>query len=872
LSKIDLPASPRGASLSTLTWSIAACAAVLLLTGLRAVTIADIPALLVIALTTALLDQYPVYLDPSGELPLSPVITVAGLVLFGWAPTLLGAAAGTMFGLVRRSWQDVLVGGGDQLLSLSAAALVVYAMPDWGSPSDVLLAGLAYTVVHLIVSSAHLHLEEGLTWARAVRFRATSTTFHMAIFTLAALVAVWAADNNPALTTRLLVPPLAAALTLQLYLPRILRGQEQRRALAAVSVLAAAVDARDPYTADHSAAVAELSRRIARVLGLDEPEVHRVYLTGLLHDVGKTVIPSEILLKPGKLTGDEWRVMQSHVEAGVRIVESISGLAEIAPLVGASHENLNGTGYPSRLAGDQIPLSSRINLVVDAYNAMTTDRPYRAARSPRDAIDELARNAGTQFDPRVIAALQTVLTRAGVIRQPAGGIPERRAGRPGSAALPAWVLLFRHPSFALLWGGQLVSFLGDEIFFIALTLWVYQLTKSATVLAGALITATVGQGLLGFLAGALADRVDRRGLMIAADLGRAALVAALPFVLLRSLPAGFLVLVVLNIGTVFFRSAVYGLIPVVVPEEILPTGTAMLQTTERIAEIIGGVLGGAIVLTLGYHMVFYLDALSFVVSAVCVGLMPLVWRAGLGTGAPKHLVTEISEGLTYIRRTPLHLVLALLIVPGYLTLAFPALRAPMIIRAAGLPVVAYGVINSVIGVGKLVSALTLAATGRRWVSVPFVIVVFLLTGVGVGLFGLTTSYPVLIAGAFLFGVGNIATNIANASISLANAPSWIVGRLMASRQVFIAGTTLLGMLVFGRLADVAGPQAALVLLGMVSIAGVAIVWVAAGRDLPVLRRDTFQAATVPPPAREARSGAPAPPPEPRHVRPARNAR
>ncbi|SRR5579875_785619 len=869
---VEMTAARRNVPLTTLTWGIAACSAVLLASGARGITTADIPAVLVIALTTALLDQYPIYLDPSGELPLSPVITVAALVLFGWTPTLLGAAAGMTFGLLRRPWQDVLMDSGDQLLSISAAALVVYAMPEWGSAGDVIVAGLVYTVIRWILASAHLHLEEGLTWPQAVRFQVTSTTFHMAAFTGAAFVAVWAASNNPSLTARLLVPPLAAALTLQLYLPRILRGREQRRALAAVSVLAAAVDARDPYTADHSAAVAELSRRIARVLGLDEPEVHRVYLTGLLHDVGKTVIPSEILLKPGKLTSEEWRIMQSHVEAGVRIVESISGLAEIAPLVGASHENLNGTGYPSKLAGEQIPLSSRINLVVDAYNAMTTDRPYRAARSPREALEELARNAGTQFDPRVIAALQTVLARAGVMRLHAGAAEQRRAPDAGRGPLPAWALLFRQPSFALLWGGQLVSFLGDEIFFIALTLWVYQLTKSATVLAVALITATVGQGLLGLLAGALADRIDRRGVMIAADLGRAALVAALPFVLLRSLPAGLLVLVVLNVGTVFFRSAVYGLIPAVVPDEILPTGTAMLQTTERIAEIVGGVLGGAIVLTLGYHMVFYLDALSFVVSAVCVGLMPLAWRAGLGGAAPKHLVTEISEGLTYIGRTPLHLVLALLIVPGYLTLAFPALRAPMIIRAAGLPVVAYGVINSVIGVGKLASAVALAATGRRWVSVPFVIMTFLLTGVGVGLFGLTTSYPVLIAGAFLFGAGNIATNIANASISLANAPSWIVGRLMASRQVFIAGTTLLGMLVFGRLADVAGPQAALVLLGMVSIAGVAIVWVAAGRNLPVPRRAAARAATAPTPADEPRSGAAGRPPDPRAARPAGNVR
>ncbi|HYM71187.1 MAG TPA: MFS transporter [bacterium] len=819
--------------ISALTWGIAASSAVLLVTGLRVITTAEIPAVLVIALTTALLDHYPVYLDPAGELPLTPVITVATVVLFGWAPTLLGAAAGMTIGFLRRPARDVLANGGDQLLALSAGAIVAYVAPPTGTNvSDVILAGAAYAMARLVLSAARLHIEESITWPRAIRFQVTATTFHMAAFTGAAAVAVWAVSNSPSLANRLLVPPLAATLTLQLYLPRILRGQEQRRALAAVSVLAAAVDARDPYTADHSAAVAELSRRVARILGLDEPEVHRVYLTGLLHDVGKTVIPLEVLLKPGKLTNEEWRIMQSHVEAGVRIVESISGLAEIAPLVAGSHENFNGTGYPSKIAGDQIPLSSRINLVVDAYNALTTNRPYRAARSSDAAIQELEAHAGTQFDPRVVAAFRAALGYARAGRRDRSVADERGAPGPSARRKPSWVALFREPAFALLWTGQLVSFLGDEIFFIALTLWVYQLTGSATVLALTLITATVGQGLLGLLAGALADRMDRRGLMIASDLGRAALVAVLPFVLLRSLPAGFVVLIVLNVGTVFFRSAVYGLIPAVVPEDILPTGTALLQTTERVAEIIGGVLGGAIVLTLGYHTVFYLDALSFVFSAVCVGLMPVAWRVGLATTAPKHLITEIGEGLAYIRNTPLHLVLALLIVPGYLTLAFPALRAPMIIKAAGLPIVAYGVINSVIGVGKLVSAVTLASTGRRWVNIPFVMATFLLTGVAVALFGATTAYPALIVAAFFFGAGNIATNIANVAISLANAPSWIVGRLMASRQVFIAGTTLLGMLVFGRLADVAGPQVSVVMLGVISVLGVLIVWIVAGRDLP----------------------------------------
>ena len=101
--------------------------------------------------------------------------------------------------------------------------------------------------------------------------------------------------------------------------------------------------------------------------------------------------------------------MQSHVDAGVRIVESIIGLSQIAPIVGASHERLDGRGYPKGLSGDDIPIGSRINLVVDAYNALTTNRPYRAGRSPEEALRELDAHAKTQFDPRIISALRDAL-------------------------------------------------------------------------------------------------------------------------------------------------------------------------------------------------------------------------------------------------------------------------------------------------------------------------------------------------------------------------------------------------------------------------------------------------------------------------------
>ena len=799
---------------------------VVLLLAIRSWTIAEAPVVLITALTVAVLDFFPIYLDPAGDLRLTLVIMIPTIVLFGWPSALLGAAIGMTAGLLHQRPRDVFVRGTERLMSLIGAAAFATAPRAPGPSGDIgaaILAALGYVSVRTLVVSSRMHSEEAISWLRAFRFLVSATFFHFGVFAAVSAVTVWLATNDASATGRLLVPMLAAAVTLQLYLPRILRGQEQRRVLAAVSVLAAAVDAKDPYTAGHSAEVAELSRLIARILNLDEPEVHRIYFAGLLHDVGKMVVPSEILLKPGKLTDDEWQIMRSHVEAGVRIVETIGGLAGVAAIVAASHEQIDGRGYPLGLQGDDIPLGSRINLVVDAYDALTTNRPYRAARSSAAAVEELEKHAGTQFDPRVIGALRVALGLRRSLQTPKPPSPGRMA------ALLHPLALLRHPAYGLLWIGQLVSFLGDEIFTIALTAWVLELTHSATMVALTFVMATIGQGLLGFLAGAFADRTDRRAVMIIADVSRAALIAILPFLILRSVPVGFGLLVLINVGTVFFKSAVYALMPWVVPTDDLPTGNALLVSTERIAEIIGGPLGGVLVVVLGYHQVFYLDAGTFLFSGACVALMPIAGRVGLGTGQPKRILTDIGDGLRYIWHIPLHRLLTLLIFPGYLTLAFSALRAPMIIQTAGLPVIAYGVITGAIGVGKLLSVIALTFSGKRWTTVTFTVTMFLVTALAIVLFGSSLNYQTLIMAAFLFGLGNIATNIVNATISMANTPSYILGRLMASRQVFIAATTLVGTLVFGRLADVAGPQNAIVLLGTVSGIGIFVVWILGGR-------------------------------------------
>ena len=172
--------------------------------------------------------------------------------------------------------------------------------------------------------------------------------------------------------------------------------------LKAAASLAHAVDERDTYTGRHSFVVGELAALVAQQLGLEREEVELVRLAGSLHDLGKLAIPEEILRKPGPLTSAEKLVLRRHPQIGYRMLRAL-GVEPVSTWVLHHHERWDGHGYPHGLSGEQIPLGSRIILVVDAYDAMTSDRVYRARVPHEVAVAELERNAGAQFDPRIVA-------------------------------------------------------------------------------------------------------------------------------------------------------------------------------------------------------------------------------------------------------------------------------------------------------------------------------------------------------------------------------------------------------------------------------------------------------------------------------------
>lgn len=209
------------------------------------------------------------------------------------------------------------------------------------------------------------------------------------------------------------------------------RDIEGERYLAVVLELAEAVDLRFSGSARHSETVGRYAEGMAKELGLPEPRVNRVRIAGVLHDVGKVGVPDSILNKPGRLDEEEWHKIRQHPELGAQILEH-PALADLREWVGGHHERPDGKGYPRGLSGDALSLETRILAVADAYEAMTSDRSYRSSIGQAQARAELRRYAGTQFDPRVVGALLTVLDReseraAGFVRTPAPG----RAGTAG---------------------------------------------------------------------------------------------------------------------------------------------------------------------------------------------------------------------------------------------------------------------------------------------------------------------------------------------------------------------------------------------------------------------------------------------------------
>lgn len=190
-----------------------------------------------------------------------------------------------------------------------------------------------------------------------------------------------------------------------------------------VSALSQAIDAKDGFTRGHADRVSRIAGAIAREMGLPEKQIEQIELAGLLHDIGKIGVEDRILMKPSRLEADEQELMRRHPIYGASILEPSAALRPLVPLVLHHHENFDGSGYPEGIKADEIPLGSRIIIVADAYEAMTSDRIYRKAIGHDRAMEQLKKYKGMQFDPTVVRAIEQLLERRGPAAFEASDLP-----------------------------------------------------------------------------------------------------------------------------------------------------------------------------------------------------------------------------------------------------------------------------------------------------------------------------------------------------------------------------------------------------------------------------------------------------------------
>jgi diguanylate cyclase (GGDEF)-like protein len=371
-----------------------------------------------------------------GSISLSAVGSLAGAALFGPRVALVLAVAVCAVDWSARRGQlyTTFFNCGALVLSSLAAAAVFGALPSdhWLFVAGGVAAGAVYYAVNVGLLASVIALETNENWLKTLRERFSWLFLHYLVYGVIAAMIALAYVILGVISLLVFAVPLILVRKAQLdYIEhteanvRRLRDAAEtieqqnesltqantllrERATEAMESLAAAIDARDAYTAGHSRRVQDLSVAIGRQLGLDGAELESLSFAALFHDVGKLAVPDEILLKSGPLDDDDWWIVRRHPEEGARIIGHLGFLADAAPSIKHHHERWDGTGYPDGLRGDEIPLGARILHVSDAFDSMVTTRVYRVALPLPEALAELRQGSGSQFCPRCVAALETL--------------------------------------------------------------------------------------------------------------------------------------------------------------------------------------------------------------------------------------------------------------------------------------------------------------------------------------------------------------------------------------------------------------------------------------------------------------------------------
>ncbi len=362
-----------------------------------------------------LADLAPVRMPGGGFATPGASLDFAALLIFGgpWTAALNVASTLVAQLMVRKKpLQRTVFNAALYVLMIGAADAVLHGLGGSSGrldlPGDAFaigLAGLTYFFVNGIGLSTVLALTGAGSLTRVFQVNyAVTAAQHLGMIALGVVAAFAFFRGGPAALVMFCLPLLIAALSFRRYF------EMKQDLLEFVRALSEVLEEVDPYTRQHSVRVAEYSKIIARALGMSERAVLDLEYGALLHDLGKVGRQYQyILTKPGRLSLEEQATMRAHPAEGAEIVAKVRALRGASAIVRNHHERPDGLGYPAGLRGDDIPIGSRIVMVADAYDAMTSDRPYRRAMDPARAVGELGKHAGTQFDAAVVKALQRLV-------------------------------------------------------------------------------------------------------------------------------------------------------------------------------------------------------------------------------------------------------------------------------------------------------------------------------------------------------------------------------------------------------------------------------------------------------------------------------
>ena len=376
-----------------------------------------------LAISALIAERQSVRLSARAEVSVSFLPIVLAAVIYGPVAAILVSVASLIFHL-QQPYARWLIWTLTRSLAAGMAGVVALSL-DAGahSFSRVMFAVAAATVVEQVgdlLLGAVVALLRGMR-ATEIGRAANSVFLAMPLYAPITAVLVYTyREVSPWSVVLFLFPAIAAQKLFLLYQEQRATAEELATAIARqekanlsfATALVATLDARDRYTAGHSAAVATYARDIARRLGLSRRDQQLAHLCGLVHDIGKVGLPPGLLEKPGPLTLDERRQMEAHSVIGERILRNVDDYEEIAQIVRHHHERVDGQGYPDGLMGEDVPLIARIISVADAYDAMISDRPYRDAMPSRVARLRMAQAVGSQFDTTVVAAFEAILAQA----------------------------------------------------------------------------------------------------------------------------------------------------------------------------------------------------------------------------------------------------------------------------------------------------------------------------------------------------------------------------------------------------------------------------------------------------------------------------